>query len=723
MMQKRADQPDFDSSSFVLFLYRWRKTIALVTLLSVAASILFSSPWFIQPKFKSTVVMFPVSSNSISKALLSENFGGKTDILEFGEEEQAEQMLQILNSNKIRDNIIRQYQLMEHYGIKADSRYRITRLHREYDRNISFRRTEYMAVEISVLDTDPQMAADIANEIAELLDSTKNQLQKQRATKAYEIVKHTYFDLRSQVQEMEDSLTFLRKMGVHDYESQSEMINQQLAIEIARGNQAGIKALEEKLDMLARYGGPYVSLRDALEHEKKQLSLIKSKYEEAKVDAEQELPQKFLVNTAYPAEKKSYPIRWLIVSVSTILAFILTILFLILLESLGGGKGKKKSTTNKPLSSRGHTEVYQRINDPPQQEEPRVTNEAIREKEIPDKERERAKRHTEENSARQSTVMNQFSDNMNLLQVLIKWRRHLAVITLVAAVLAVLVSSPLVIQPRFKSSAMLYPSNIWPYSDESESEQMLQLLNSTSIRDSLIAEFDLARHYGIDTADKYFYSTLYYMYSRYVKVRKTEFDAVQIEVMDTDPLLANAMVGRMIERYNGMVNRLHDNKFQEVMVNYEGVLQKKKAHIDSLRQRLYTLNAEYGLLHYESQAREVTEGYLGTLDGPGNRLNMSAVMEMKQNLETHGAELLMLQEMIRAEADGYAEFKLDYDQAMLDANRNYTHATVISPPYPADKKAYPVRWLIVVMTTLSALLLAILIIAVIENRRLRELRF
>ena len=723
MMQKRADQPDFDSSSFVLFLYRWRKTIALVTLLSVAASILFSSPWFIQPKFKSTVVMFPVSSNSISKALLSENFGGKTDILEFGEEEQAEQMLQILNSNKIRDNIIRRYQLLEHYNINADSRYRITRLHREYDRNISFRRTEYMAVEISVLDTDPQMAADIANEIAELLDSTKNELQKQRATKAYEIVKNTYFDLRAQVQEMEDSLTFLRKMGVHDYESQSEMINQQLAIEIARGNQAGIKALEEKLDMLARYGGPYVSLRDALEHEKKQLSLIKSKYEEAKVDAEQELPQKFLVNTAYPAEKKSYPIRWLIVSVSTILAFILTILFLILLESLRGGKGKKKSTTNKPLSSRGHTEVYQRINDPPQQEETRVTNEAIKEKEIPDKERERAKRHTEEKSARQSTVMNQFSDNMNLLQVLIKWRRHLAVITLVAAVLAVLVSSPLVIQPRFKSSAMLYPSNIWPYSDESESEQMLQLLNSTSIRDSLIAEFDLARHYGIDTTDKHFYSTLYYMYSRYVKVRKTEFDAVQIEVMDTDPLMANAMVVRMIDRYNGMVNRLHDTKFKEVMVNYEGVLQKKKAHIDSLRQRLYTLNAEYGLLHYESQAREVTEGYLGTLDGPGNRLNMSAVMEMKQNLEVHGAELLMLQEMIRAEADGYAEFKLDYDQAMLDANRNYTHATVISPPYPADKKAYPVRWLIVVMTTLAALLLAILIIAVLENRRLRELRF
>ena len=133
---------------------------------------------------------------------------------------------------------------------------------------------------------------------------------------------------------MEDSLTQLRKHGVHDYESQAEMINQQLAIEIARGNQVGINALEKKLEILAEYGGPYVSIRDALEYEKKQLSLIKSKYEEAKVDATQNMPQKFIIDKAYPAEKKSYPIRWLIVVMSTFAAFFLSVILIILLENL-----------------------------------------------------------------------------------------------------------------------------------------------------------------------------------------------------------------------------------------------------------------------------------------------------------------------------------------------------------------------------------------------------
>ena len=171
-------------------------------------------------------------------------------------------------------------------------------------------------------------------------------MQKERAIRAYKIVEGEYHQQLDFIQTMEDSLTVLRKLGVHDYESQAEMINQQLAIELAKGNKSGVKALEDKLEVLAQYGGPYVSIRDQLEFEKKQLSEIKAKYEEAKVDAEEVLPQKFVVDNAYPAEKKSYPVRWIIVLVSTISAFILGILILAVLESLGR-YSKKKSLTLK----------------------------------------------------------------------------------------------------------------------------------------------------------------------------------------------------------------------------------------------------------------------------------------------------------------------------------------------------------------------------------------
>lgn len=268
MINRVKGGEDFDSSNFIIFLLQWRKPLLYITLIALIASIVFSSPLFITPKFRSTVIMFPTSSNSISKALLSETAGEKQDILQFGEDEQTEQMLQILNSNKIRERIIEKYNLMEHYKINSNSKYKNTKLYSIYDENVDFRRTEYMAVKITVNDENPVVAANIANDIAELMDSTKNVMQKERALKAFVIVEAEYLKLKAEVQEMEDSLTVLREFGIHDYETQAEMINQQLAIELAKGNKAGIKALEDKLTVLAKYGGPYVSLRDALEYRK-----------------------------------------------------------------------------------------------------------------------------------------------------------------------------------------------------------------------------------------------------------------------------------------------------------------------------------------------------------------------------------------------------------------------------------------------------------------------
>jgi uncharacterized protein involved in exopolysaccharide biosynthesis len=333
-MNKVQENNDFNSANFIMFLYKWRKILLIIGGIAIGASILFSSSFFITPKYKSTVIMFPTSTNSISKALMSDNYGGKQDILEFGAEEQAEQLLQILNSNKIRARVIQKYNLLEHYEINSDSKYKNTQLFKEYEDNISFRRTEFMAVEIEVLDKDPQTAADIANDISALLDSTKNAMQKERAIKGFKIVETEYNKLKSEINEMEDSLTALRKMGVNDYETQAEAYNTQLAIALSHDNISGAHALEEKLKTISQYGGAYVSLRDELENDKKQLSQLKTKFEEAKVDAEQVLPCKFIVNSAYKAEKKSYPIRWLIVLVSTISALMLGMIVIVVIDNI-----------------------------------------------------------------------------------------------------------------------------------------------------------------------------------------------------------------------------------------------------------------------------------------------------------------------------------------------------------------------------------------------------
>ncbi len=328
MKEQEPSKHWFYSGTLLRAIFIYRKHLLIIGVITIILASIFSSSTFITPLYKSEVILYPTASNSISKVLLSSNFNSSKDILEFGEDEQTERILQVLNSNKIRDRIIKKYNLAKHYGIKPGSKYRMTKLYSDYENNFRFRRTEYMAVKITVFDKNPQMAADMANDVSELLDSTINQMQKEIAVKAFKIVEHEYLKLKNEITLQEDSLDKLRALGINDYESQSEMFNRQLAISMAKGNKASVKRLEKKLAVLAKYGGPYVSLRDDLENEKKQLSELKEKYEEAKVDATANLPHKFVVSSAYKAEKKSYPVRWLIVVISLLSTWFLAIIFL-----------------------------------------------------------------------------------------------------------------------------------------------------------------------------------------------------------------------------------------------------------------------------------------------------------------------------------------------------------------------------------------------------------
>jgi len=90
--------------------------------------------------------------------------------------------------------------------------------------------------------------------------------------------------------------------------------------------------------------------------------------------------------------------------------------------------------------------------------------------------------------------MERYFNNTNLINLLLKWRIHLMVILAVALVLAVIFSSPFFITPKFKSVGVVYPANVSPYSEESETEQMFQILQSQDIMDSVITKYDLSKH-------------------------------------------------------------------------------------------------------------------------------------------------------------------------------------------------------------------------------------
>ncbi len=328
MQETSNGQREFNSSNLIALILKWKKQLLIVAIAAFVVSAIVAF-FILEPKFKSTVVLFPASTASISKSLLILNPQEKDDILKFGEEAEAEQLLQILNSDEIRDRICTQFDLLNHYEISPTEKYKLTKLYDEYDENISFRRTELMSVKIEVLDKNPQTACDIANTISSLLDTIKNKVQHERAMMGLRIVEGEYNGLRQEIRDIEDSLKTLRRMGINDYESQSAAFNEQYATALAKGNNAGVKQLEDKIKILSEYGGAYLSMGNYVELLREQLNLVKAKYQEAKVDAEKNIAAKFVINKGYKAEKKSYPIRWLVIMASVISSLLFALLFII----------------------------------------------------------------------------------------------------------------------------------------------------------------------------------------------------------------------------------------------------------------------------------------------------------------------------------------------------------------------------------------------------------
>jgi len=278
--------------------------------------------------------MFPASSASISKTLLARNTSPQNDIVRFGTEEEGEQLLQVLNSEEIRGKIIQKFNLAKHYDIDTTSRYWKTNLYQEYKGNISFRRTELMSIIIEVLDTKPDTAAMIANEISNQVDTVMTRIQHERAKQGLAIVEKEYTEMTNQMNRMEDSLKTIRELGVINYKAQSKAFNDAYAKVLIQGKTQGARLIENQLKILAKYGGNYNSLTDLLLYETQRLSELKGKYMEAKADAEQSIPHKFVVDRAYPSEKKAYPQRMLIVLVSTLSAFFVALLLLIIRDSI-----------------------------------------------------------------------------------------------------------------------------------------------------------------------------------------------------------------------------------------------------------------------------------------------------------------------------------------------------------------------------------------------------
>lgn len=332
---------------------KYQKHILIITLIGFITGVIIS--FLIKPKYEAFTIFFTPATNSISKSILSDN--NLEGLMKFGDEEQIDQVLEMLLSDGLKDKVITKFNLIEHYGMRPDEKYAKTKARKKFTSNTDFKRTDFLAVRVSVTDENPVLAAEMANYISLALDSMRNNILQSRAKQAFNIISSQYQKKQSQVDSILYKLSEIREQGVFDYKSQSEVLSEayikaqtQYQAELARvkvyeanksllpdttvikakgrleAAKATYNSLRPTVENFGKLSGKYLEYETLYDKEKEALANLQLRFENAEVDFKKSIAQNFLIEKAQVPEKNAYPNKLLITFLSTLSAFIIAML-------------------------------------------------------------------------------------------------------------------------------------------------------------------------------------------------------------------------------------------------------------------------------------------------------------------------------------------------------------------------------------------------------------
>lgn len=317
---------NISAKDMVVKIIKWKKIFMWITIISTVVAIILL---LLMPKqFQSTTIMFPTRQFSVSKLVVEANAGNQEDYLVIGYADDCERLIQVLNSDQLKLAVADHYNLWDRWRVKQNE-YKFHYLKEKWEDMVTVKRTEYNSVKLDVYDYSPDGAAQIANGIADFADTIKWRMNKPLADQVVRIVKKEYDATLLRMKELQDTLTTLRQMGIMHYKEMVKAYMKRYAEAVQKGDNAAVARLQVKLDTLKKYGSAYQYAKDNLDKYATKYPDIKMKYDEALVNANSQLPIKFVVEEAIPNEFKAKPKRLIFLFI-TVLAPNFVALFILL---------------------------------------------------------------------------------------------------------------------------------------------------------------------------------------------------------------------------------------------------------------------------------------------------------------------------------------------------------------------------------------------------------
>ena len=304
---------EFSLVSILRTLLRWKKPIFLLTLSSGIIAALFSL-FVMEESFLSFSTFSPTNQSLTDRSTMFnvDNMGAEVNY--FGEKEDVNRCLTIANSSPVINAVIEQYNLVEHYEIDTQSKYWRTKVRKKFDKCYEAIKTENDAVEISLYDTDPALAAEIVNNIVQRVDELNKFHVNENKIRSIDLFKKQNEEQNVKVMAFVDSLAALASAY------KIKVIGTGEKAEVTGNDFRGVEQ--------------YKTLMEEHENAVKELNNRKNICEQLELSLKNNVTSLMVVERAFAADRREKPVRSLVVLTTMLITFFCSLLGVILIEEI-----------------------------------------------------------------------------------------------------------------------------------------------------------------------------------------------------------------------------------------------------------------------------------------------------------------------------------------------------------------------------------------------------
>lgn len=303
---------EFNLIEAIRIIQKWKKPIIVLAFVSVIASSLWSL-FVMDEYFYSWSTFYPVNQTKNDYNVI---FGKDAEQINyFGGGEDVNRVLTIANSIPVIESIIDSFHLAEHYKIDKEGKYWRTKMRKEFESNYKAIKTEREAVEVSLYDTDPKLASEIVNTIIEKVDALNREHYRKARQKTYDLILDEIVKWQKEIDVYSDTLALLAE---------------KYKIKMSSGADGTVIITGTNFRIEQRYK-EILSKQNNSTREINSLFTIKGQMEVSLKNSDSSL---YILEKAFPADKKLKPVRWLVVTITLFITLFVSVIGVLCIEQI-----------------------------------------------------------------------------------------------------------------------------------------------------------------------------------------------------------------------------------------------------------------------------------------------------------------------------------------------------------------------------------------------------